>query len=132
MVAATNISESRDKGVYKRQIEDWAKTLNKFKVPQKVIDGIYDFPELRPLDHAAYWYWECRALANGIPIAPLKTVENELGACPPQGDARGACLQRVRNVLLGLPANFKPPGRSSTSTAIQDVTPPKASPAPGH
>jgi hypothetical protein len=130
MVAANNISESRDKGVSKRQIVEWAKTLQKFEVPKEVIDGIYEFPKLRPLDHAAYWSWQCRARANGIPIAPLKTVEAKLGTCPVQGDPRGACLQRVRNELLGLPVDFVPEKRS-ISTAIQDVTPPpKPAPAP--
>lgn len=129
MVAANNMSESRDKGVSKRQVEDWARTLEKFKIPQKVIDGVFDFPKLRPLDHAAYWNWECRATVNGLPIASLKTVEKELGSCPAQGDPRSACLQRVRNKLLGLPADFVPEKRSR-STTIQDVAPPSPAQTP--
>jgi hypothetical protein len=122
MVSANNIAESRDKGVSKKQIVEWARTLDKFKIPPEVIDGIYAFPKVRPLDHAAYWSWRCRAQANDLPFGSLKSVEKKLFACPPVGNVRSDCLRQVKNQLLGLPADYVPQ-RETPSTAIQDVSP---------
>ena len=122
MVSANNIAESRDKGVSKKQIVEWARTLDKLKVPPEVIDGIYASPKVRPLDHAAYWSWRCRAQANGLPFGTLKSVEKKLLACPQAGKPQGDCLRQVKNELLGLPADYVP--QRETSTAIRDVTPP--------
>ena len=52
-----------------------------------------------------------------------KAVATKLQACPAMGNARGDCLQRVRNELLGLPLDYVP--ARENSTAIQDVTPSK-------